>query len=371
MVTIISILREVRDPREFNARHDLGSMLFLALAATLCGARSCVGIADFAAANQAELAEIVDLAHGTPSHDCFSRVFRLLDPAEMAQMFTRFAASLRQGLGLAPARGVVAIDGKRLRRGYERGRATMPPLMVSVWDAETRLSLAACAPPAGAHAGAEVAATLAGLKTVVLKGCVVTADALHCHPAMARGIRERGGHYALKLKGNNGPLHAAAIAAFAKADATGACKTFEQAECGHDRQERRRASVVAVPAGAPDFPDLVALGRIENARAPVGRKASQAAHYVALSLPLKPKRLLEVMRTHWSVENQLHWQLDVVFHEDDARSRKDNAPTNLSVIRRMAVDILRSHPDPRSPARKMNLARWKQGFFYQLFTHMR
>jgi hypothetical protein len=147
MDNLLSILREVRDPRDFNGWHELPAILFIALAATLCGAKSCVAIADFAAAYVELLAEIVDLPHGAPSHDCFSRLFRLLDPEEMAQVFARFVAALREGFGLGPAKGVVAVDGKRLRRGYERGRACMPPLMVSVWDAQTRLSLAtpACA----------------------------------------------------------------------------------------------------------------------------------------------------------------------------------------------------------------------------------
>src|SRR6266852_4486188 len=128
MEPLIWIFREVRDPRDFNARHDLTAMLFIALAATLCGAKSCVDIADFAAANAATLAEIVDLDHGAPSHDSFSRVFRLLDPDEMARAFARFAAALRDGLGLGSHSGVVAIDGKRLRRGCVSGRACMPPL---------------------------------------------------------------------------------------------------------------------------------------------------------------------------------------------------------------------------------------------------
>src|SRR5262245_53718568 len=170
MDTLLSIFYEVRDPRDFNARHDLAAMLFIALAATLCGAKSCVDIADFAAANVDELAEIVDLEHGPPSHDCFSRLFRLLDPEEMAAAFGRFMAALRAALGLDPAKGVVAVDGKSLRRGYERGRACMPPLMVSVWDAETRLSLAT----RYAEGGNEVAATLSALKSVALKGCIVT-----------------------------------------------------------------------------------------------------------------------------------------------------------------------------------------------------
>src|SRR5437016_3520493 len=200
MNAAISIFYEVRDPRDFNARHDLAAMLFIALAATLCGAKSCVDIADFAAANADELAEIIDLRHGPPSHDCFSRLFRLLDPNEVAQAFARFMAVLRESLGLAAPKGVVAVDGKSLRRGYQRGRANMPPLMVSVWDAETRLSLASVP----AEGGNEVAATLRALKSVVLKGCVVTADALHCHPRMAAAgdahVLERGTSAALAAR---------------------------------------------------------------------------------------------------------------------------------------------------------------------------
>src|SRR5215217_5097593 len=145
MAGLISILREVHDPRDMNARHDLASILFLALAATLCGAKSCVQMAEFADGNVDELSAMVPLPHGAPSHDTFSRVFRLLDPAELARAFAAFMAGLREELGLGPARGVVAVDAKSLRRGYDKGRAHMAPLMVSVWDTQTRLSIAQAA----------------------------------------------------------------------------------------------------------------------------------------------------------------------------------------------------------------------------------
>jgi predicted transposase YbfD/YdcC len=366
MDTLISIFREVRDPRDFNARHDLAAMLFIALAATLCGAKSCVDIADFAAVNEDELAEIVDLRHGAPSHDCFSRLFRLIDPEEMAKVFARFVTALREGLGLDPAKGVVAVDGKSLRRGYERGRAFMPPLMVSVWDAETRLSLATRQAPGGD----EVAATLAALKSLVLKGCIVTGDALHCHPRMATTVRERGAHYAFKLKANHGPLFACAQRAFATADANGTFACYEESNNGHDRHERRRASVIARPVDAPRFPDLAAIGRIEAERTANG-KVTKTVHYVVLSKRLSPQRMLEVTRMHWSIENHLHWRLDVVFNEDDARTRKNYGPQNLGVLRRIALDILRAHPDNRSVGRKMKLAAWKKKFFFELFAHLR
>jgi predicted transposase YbfD/YdcC len=367
MEVALTILREVRDPRDINARHELSSILFLALSATLCGARSCVDMADFAEANAEMLGEIVPLPHGAPSHDCFSRVFRLLDPVELETALRRFGQAMREGLGLGPPKGVVAIDGKSLRRGYERGRAFAPPLMVSVWDAETRLSIAS----QRAEGGDEIGATLEVLRSLSLKGCTVTADALHCHPRMAQAVRASGAHYALGLKGNHGPLHRAAVAAFAKADAGGRLASYETRDSDHDRVELRRASVIGKPAGAPDFPGLVALGRIEAERRGPDGTVTVDTRYVALSKKLSPEKLLEVVRAHWGVENQLHWQLDVAFHEDDARTRKNYAPENLAVIRRMALDILRSHPLQRSISRKMKLAVWKRGFFLELFAYMR
>jgi predicted transposase YbfD/YdcC len=342
-------------------------MLFISLAATLCGAKSTVDIADFGEDNKSILAEIVDLPHGVPSHDCFSRVFRLLDPAELKTALTRFAQALRAALGLGAPHGVIAIDAKSLRHGYERGRACMPPLMVGVWDAETRLSVAAQRAPGGD----EVGATLDVLKSLALKGCIVTADALHCHPRMAAGVRATGAHYALGLKGNHGPLHRAALAAFAQADAAGKAAVYEQVEHGHDRLERRRVSVIAAPAAAPVFPALTAVARIKAERHLGNGKIETDTRYIALSKALSPRRVLEVTRAHWSIENHLHWSLDVVFFEDDARTRKNYAPENLSVIRRMALDILRSHPDTRSISRKMKRALWSKEFFFDLFTHMR
>ena len=214
MERLLLILRAVHDPRDMNARHDCCAMLFVSLMATLCGAKTCVDIADFCENHFEDISAIVDLPHGPPSHDSFSRLFRLLDPDELSRALTSFAKAFREGLNPGRAQPVVAIDGKRLRGAYERGRSHMPALMVSVWDARTRLSLAAQAGPDGN----EVAAALKVLKSLDLKGCVVTADALHCHPAIAQAILARQGHYALRLKGNNAPLLACAERTFAAAD---------------------------------------------------------------------------------------------------------------------------------------------------------
>jgi predicted transposase YbfD/YdcC len=366
MISLITILREVRDPRDCNARHDLGELLFLALAATLCGAKSCVEIAEFVAEREEDLREIVALRHGAPSHDTFSRVLRLLDAAELARAFAAFMTSLRRELGLPPPKGVVAIDAKALRRGYEKGHAHLPPLMVSVWDTETRLAIASARAPGGS----EVKATLDLLRGLTLKGCTVTADALHCHPAMAKAVLAAKAHYALGLKGNHGPLYAAAERGFA---APGAVACFETKEQAHGRSEWRRVSVLPLSRlpSPPDFPGLKAIGRIEAERTVGEAKPTISVRYVALSKLFSPRQLAAVVRAHWSIENQLHWTLDVVFEEDAARTRKDNAPQNLAVIRRLAQNILRAHPLDKPMASKMRKAKWNIEFFFELFAHMR
>jgi predicted transposase YbfD/YdcC len=370
MSFLVSIFREVRDPRDINARHDLGELLFLALAATLCGAKSCVEIAEFVEGREEELREIVSLEHGCPSHDTFSRIFRLIDPAELSHALGAFLAALRQGLGLGPRpKGVGAVDGKALRRGYEKGRAFMPPLMVSVWDAETRLSIGA----KRAEGSDEVSATLDLLKSLDLKGCIVTADALHCRPDTARTLIKKKAHYALGLKANRGRLYSCAEESFAAADATGDIAFHETREAAHGRTEVRRASILPLKAlkEVPAFPGLKAIGRIEATRTSGDGPSKTAIRYVALSKVLSPTRLAEVVRAHWTIENQLHWSLDVVFHEDDARSRKDNAPQNLAVVRRIAQNILAAHPLDKPIASKMRRANWSKDFFYELFTHLR
>ena len=366
MASLMTILREVRDPRDMNSRHVLSEVLFIALAATLCGAKSCVEIAEFAEGREEDLKEILTLRRGAPSHDTFSRVFRLLDPAELAAAFAAFMAALRGELGLPPPKGVVAIDAKALRRGYEKGQAHLPPLMVSVWDSETRLAIASARAPGGS----EVKATLNLLKALTLKGCTVTADALHCHPQMAEAVLAARAQYALGLKGNHGPLFAAAQKAFASAGDD--LVFFETEERAHGRSEWRRTSILPVGrlSYLPHFPGLKAIGRIEARRTGPHGRTQSSVRYVALSKLFPPRRLAAIVRAHWTIENQLHWTLDVVFDEDDARTRKDNGPQNLAVIRRLALNILRAHPINKSIASKMRRANWSKDFFFELFAHM-
>lgn len=356
---VLLILREVRDPRDFTARHDLGEMLFLSLCGLLCGEKTCVDIADFAAGHEADFREVLRLEHGTPSHDTLSRALRLLDPAELERALGACLSAMGQALR---AGGVVAVDGKALRRAYQTGRSHMPPVMVSAFDGLTRLSLA----QTRAGEGGEAAAARALLKGLAPKGCTVTADALHGRPDTARVIRGAGADYVLGLKENQPTLHRAAQAAFARAPAGLPC--HEQSEEGHGRREWRRASVVA-SGGAAAFPGLAAFGRIESGRVVGGREAT-GTRYFLLSQRLAPAKFAQIVRGHWGIENHLHWTLDVIFHEDDARSRKNHAPENLAGLRRIARNILEAHPSDLPIRKKMKRASWSKDYLFNLFTHV-
>ena len=353
---------EVPDPRADNAQHDLLEILFIALLASLCGAKHCSDMAEFGRAKQGLLGSVLTLAHGVPSHDTFSRLFRLLDPAAFEAAFRRFTAAFGAAARIARPKGVVAIDGKALRGAYERGRSHMPRVMVSAWGAATRMTLASTLAAGGNEA--EAAVQLIGL--LQLKGCIVTADALHCHRAMARAIVGQGGDYVLALKANQPALLRDAKAALARAPSAPAASAQKR----HDRQESRIA--VVDPAGQMahdhDFPGLAAVGRIESRR---GDDPPVIRHFL-LSRHWSAERFGDAARAHWDSENCLHWTLDVSLDEDHARSRKDYAPENLAVLRRLALNIARAHPDTKtSLRRKLLRAGWDETFLFDLIRHMR
>ena len=361
------IFRRLADPRAANASHELVEVLFIALLAVLCGADSASDMAQFGRSKELLLRGILRLKHGIPSHDTFSRVFRLLDPQAFEQAFRHFMAAFAKFNHLKLT-GVIAIDGKALRGAYERGASATPMQMVNVFAAEARMALASVKAP-GRN---EVLGAMEVLDMLCLKRCIVTADALHCHRDFAGSVLERGGHYALALKGNQSKLFAAVANCFARA---GTRRSAERRELStHDRHEWRRATVMrnAGLAAAHDFPGIVAVGRITSRRRRIGARADKpTVHYYLLSKYLAPKELLRVARSHWAIENQLHWVLDVVFDEDANRCRKDNAPENFAVLRRLAINLLRAHPAPNSIRQKIKRAGWDDSFLLAVLSHMR
>lgn len=362
MQRFAEIFAVLPDPRAANARHDLIEILFIAVAATLCGAKSCTDMALFAEAKEPMLRQVLRLDHGTPSHDTFSAVFRRLDPAAFAQVFGRFAATVGATLG-GPR--TIAIDGKAMRHAVEKGKRHAPRVTVTAWAAEARLTLAATAAPDGN----EVAGALQLLTFLDLCDATVTADALHCHRQMAAEITKRGGDYALALKGNQAALLIDAEAVVAAAPAG---QTAETKECAHDRNETRRARVVVAPelAAKHGFAGLTAIGVIERTRE-CGRSCETVTRYFALSKTLSPRRLLKTVRSHWDIENGLHWTLDLVLDEDRRRTRKDRGPDNLAQLHRFAINLLRADTSKGSLAGKTKRAGWDDAFLFSLLAQMR
>ena len=358
--------RRLSDPRAANARHDLLEILIIALAAVLCGAENCADMAEFGLAKEGLLRLCLRLEHGIPSHDTFSRVFRLLRPEAFEAAFRRFMAAFAKANQL-DLTGVVAIDGKALRGAFERGSRAEPLHIVNVWAVEARMSLAQ-QKAAGRN---ETAGALEVLELLSLEGCIVTADALHCHRAMAKTVLDRGGDYVLAIKANRGPLFSAVVGQFARSGKRSIAKKVEPST--HDRHEARRATIMRNTslAAIHGFPGVVAIGRVTSRRRLHGKRAeAPVVRYYLLSKSMSAKRLLHVTRSHWTIENQLHWVLDVHFDEDGSRTRMDNAPENLAILRRLALNILRSHPHKASIRRKIKRAGWDDAFLTAMLSHM-
>lgn len=350
---------EVSDPRAGNARHDFLEVIFVALAAALCGAEDCTEMALFGRAKLDLLRQVVKLDHGAPSHDTFSRVFRMIAPEPFEAAFAAFMRAFGGAL-----QGVVAIDGKALRGAYARGCRAMPLHLVNIWAAETRLVIGQRVAP-GRN---EVLGAQQALALLRLEGCIVTADALHCRADTARAILATGADYALALKANQPTLLAKAQALVA---ATGSGKqcAAQPPMIVHDRRESRTATVV--PADGIDFPGIAAIARIEARRKLAGQPETLAVRWFLLSTVPTPQRMIDIARTHWTIENQLHWVLDVDFGEDAARSRKDHAPQNLAIIRKLALNLIRQHPDKGSIKGKIKRAGWNDTFLLSILDHMR
>lgn len=361
------LFRRLRDPRADNAKHDLLEVLFIALSAVLCGAEGPSDMARFGRSKELWLRGFLRLEHGIPSHDTFGRVFRMLDPQAFEKVFRSFMAAFAE-FNRLDLTGIIAVDGKALRGAYERGRSATPLHMVNVFATEARMALASCKAP-GRN---EAAGALEVLGMLCLKRRTVTADALHCHRKFAAAVLERDGDYVLALKKNQSKMFNAVVRCFARSGARSVAERLEHST--HDRREWRRATVIrdASFAVTHKFPGVVALGRITSRRRLKGGGAQRlVVRYYLLSKWMPARTLLRVVRSHWAIENQLHWMLDVIFGEDGSRTRKDNGPENLAILRRLALNILRAHPASFSMRQKIKSAGWDDSFLLSLFSHMR
>lgn len=363
------------DPRRGNAqRHNLLEVLTMALTAAICGAETCCDFADFAVDREGLFREFLRLENGVPSHDTFSRIFRLLDPAAFSSCFGRFLADL----GDAGA-GVVAIDGKTMRRSFDTAAGRSPLAVVTAFASSTQTVIGQASFRTG-EGGSEILAARALLECLDLTGQLVTADALHCQNETAQLILDRGGDYLLRLKGNRPALHAAVVAYFADPEVLSGLASTETTDADHGRLEERRAFVshdldwLKGPKRScsepVEMPRLACLGMIEATVTRNG-KTTTARHYHLSSRALSVEEYLAAARSHWSIENGLHWVLDMTFDEDRARSRKDHAPENLATLRKLALNVLRTARPDISIRRKRKRSGWSNNFARTILGQMR
>ena len=354
-MTLDEAFTGLADPRTGPAqRHDLREMILMALCAVLCGADTWVDVAEWAEDNESWLRRYLVLAHGTPSHDTFGRVFRVLDATVFEQCFRSWVSGL---VGVVD--GVIALDGKTVC-GSRDGENTALH-MVSAFATASGL----CLGQEGTRGkGNEIAAIKALLDTLTLKGCIVTIDAIGCQTEIAQQIVERGGDYLLAVKDNQGKLADALREFFAEADAGGfgtlPVSQYEMVEKDHGRIETRSAWWVSDLAWLDrpirqHWPKLAGVGMVERSREINGRTSTERAFYIGSKGIANAEAFALAARSHWGVENRLHWVLDVTFREDDCRVRKGHAPQNLSALRKFALSLLRQ--DTQYPKRSLRSRR--------------
>lgn len=374
MASFLSILGSVPDPRTGNARrHGLLDMLVIALAASVCGAESCVDFAEFAEDRELLLREFLSLENGLPSHDTFSRLFRLLDPQAFGRVFEAFLDDLG-----SDGPGVLAIDGKTLRRSFDRAAGRSPLHVVTAFGSGARLVIGQRAVPRdGAEGGNEITAARALLETLSLDGVLVTADALHTQSGTAEIVLKRGGNYLFALKGNH-PLMAREVADYF-ADPVEKLKAYQTVDADHGRVETRVHRVShAVDwlfsdrryKDEPRLPGLACIACVQSTRQ-IGDTVTSATRYYVSSTRLTPEAFAAAVRAHWAIENSLHWVLDMEFDEDRARNRKDNGPENLTILRKLTLNLLRRARPKLPVSRKRKRAGWSDHFARTIIGQMR
>jgi predicted transposase YbfD/YdcC len=364
---VLEILDEIPDVRRFNACHELTDILFCALLAMLCGAKNCTEMALFTQGRLEFLRQFVPLTYGAPSHDTFSSVFRSLEPDAFNAAFHKLMAAFGQQARYE-AQGQLAVDGKSLRRAYEKGQAYMPPLVVTVFECATFMSLTQQV----AAEGGEAEAAIKALKLIDLEDCIVSADALHCHRRFTQTVVDGGGDYLLPIKGNQSKLAKEAATVLDRASANPRTRRAETEDEAHGRHEVRRGFLVSFhqSQGKNALVGIKAVGRVESWRTVNGATSHEVKDY-ALSFRPDPAQLLRLARRHWAIENDLHWQLDVLLAEDQSRARKKNAAANLAIIRRLTLNVLQADTRKIPLSHKRLKARWNDQDLIALMTHMR
>ena len=356
------------DPRvKRTRRHSLQDILTIAICAVICGADSWVDIALFGRSKKKWFRTFLDLPNGIPSHDTFGRVFAALEPAAFESCFQAWISDLA---GSTEGK-LIAIDGKTIRRSLDTASGKSAIHLVSAWVHENHAVFGQVAVEAKSN---EITAIPKLLKMLELKGATVTIDAMGCQKEIAQTILQGGGDYLLALKGNQSSLHDDVRLYFEDAltrDFQGVPHDlWEQSEKDHGRIEIRRCWTIEDIdwlIARHDWPGLRSIAMIESRRILNGQETMERRFFIS-SLPGHvAQRIGRAVRIHWTVENELHWSLDMSFNEDQSRSRVRNAAENLSRLRRMALTLLKQDTASKVGIKAKRLkAGWDEAYLLEI-----
>jgi len=392
---LLDCFASLPDPRiERNRDHPLVNILFIALCACLCGADDFVAIEEFGKAKRAWFSERLDLRNGIPSHDTFGRVFARLDPTAFQDCFHQWTHALRHGAGSPSPLPTIALDGKTLRHSFDQSTGKAALHLVSAFAGEQHLVLGQQAVEDKSN---EITAIPALLERLDIAGCLVTIDAMGTQKAIARQIVEKEGDYILALKDNHPMLCEAVEQLFPLAAEAGiAVEQAVDVEKDHGRIERRCCQVIGLASLAgweyltDDWEGLRSLVRVERnwqecAAMPAGMpdkavapkraallaRSPVSTHVRYFLSSLSPDAALHqaTIRSHWRIENGLHWILDMAFLEDASRARRDHAPVNLAMVRHLALNLLQRDRESRVGVKNRRLrAGWDDTYREALLT---
>jgi predicted transposase YbfD/YdcC len=368
--TVLQHFQQMADPRTGRRKdHNLVAIITIGIMAVLCGADGFVAIETYGKAHQAWLETFLDLPCGIPSHDTFGRVFGMLEPQELQNSFLAWVSSITEKLGVE----LIHIDGKTTKGSYDREGQLKALHQVSAWSSEHGLVLAQQKVDSKSN---EITAVPLLLTLLNLKGTVVTLDAMGTQIEIARQIKQAEGDYVFALKGNQGKLSQQVEAWFEQAE----CQNWqgieftyhETVEAGHHRIETRQVWAVPVSQLPPlhrqsQWLGLATVVMVRSTRQ-LWNETSTAVRFYISSLAADALRHNSVIRSHWGIENSLHWVLDVTFNEDASRVRQGYAAENLGLLRRLSVNLLKREPSKLSLKMKRYKAGMDKHFLLQILA---
>jgi predicted transposase YbfD/YdcC len=358
---------DLTDPRQREVIYPLTNIVVIALCAVICGADDFVAIARWANVKKNWLAKFLDLSAGIPSHDRFNAILAAIKPAEFEKCLLSFITALHEVTGGQ----VIAIDGKTLRRSFDKASGKAAIHMVSAWATANHISLGQVVTDEKSN---EITAIPKLLEILDVSGCLVTIDAMGCQRQIAQRIVDENADYVLAVKDNQPKLLGAIrdfFLAHMEDDMQGvAHRRHATSEKGHGRTDERTYYLAKLPKDFPQaekWPGLAAIGMVVRMTEHDDGRASDDVRYYIVSRYISGKRFGEAVRSHWAIENSLHWQLDVTYGEDHSRLRKGHVDANFSLLRRTSLSLLKNNHTQKIGVKNKRLnAAWDDAYLLEV-----